>query len=244
MGQEPLAELAATVAASEREFGGDHPRTSDARMRLGLGYREAGRDEDARVEMERVVSDRGRVLGPDHPDTLAARHELGLTYVDLSIRNGGAGLAVAIETLEDVADRRARALGPSHPDTLATWTSLAHLYGQALRHDDASAVWQRVVAGWEQAVADHERLLGPTHPGTLRTKVRLVSAYLEGGYDIAGAIDLGERIIDEVCTVLGAQHDDLRSLRRALVLAYAMTARTDDAMAVVARYPLPDDYSG
>ncbi|WP_261987318.1 hypothetical protein [Actinomadura sp. HBU206391] len=94
----------------------------------------------------------------------------------------------------------------------------------------------------EQTASDHQRLLGPGHPRTLRAQVRLASRYFEGGHDVARAIALGERIIgDDVCAVLGADHDDLRGLRAVLILAYATNKRSDDAEALAARYPLPED---
>jgi hypothetical protein len=43
---------------------------------------------------------------------------------------------------------------------------------------------------------------------------------------------LGERIIDDVRAVLGAEPGDLRALRAVLMVGYATTGRTNDAIAL------------
>lgn len=63
--------------------------------------------------------------------------------------------------------------------------------------------------------------------GTPHAQIQLVFRYLEGSQGIAAAIALGERIISDVHRVLGADHEDLRTLRATLILAYAAARYRD-----------------
>jgi hypothetical protein len=74
----------------------------------------------------------------------------------------------------------------------------------------------------------------------LQAQVRLAARYWEGDQE-PRAIALGERIIDDVHAVLGADHEDLRLLRAVLITSYRMVGRLDDALALAARYPIAED---
>lgn len=121
-----------------------------------------------------------------------------------------------------------------HPDTIDAREHHAYCHRWVGRADDE-------VSLVEQIAADHQRLLGPTHPRTLHAQVQLAARYSEGGRGVAQSIAVGEHIIGDVRALLGAEHDDLRTLRAVLIGGYAMAGRMNDALALAARYPLPDD---
>jgi hypothetical protein len=235
-----LAALEAAVAASERRVGGEHPATLEARVRLALAYRSCERDARALRERiatgwEQVVAHREQRLGADEPDTQLSRVELAGAYSVLGrTHDAQAVFERVIASWERLAATREQRLGPVHPDTVAARERHAYSHRWVGRGTgEVSLV--------EQITADHERLLGQTHPRTLHAQVQLASRHFEGNHDVAAAIALGERIINDVHAVLGAEHEDLRSLRATLILAYATSGRGDDAMALAARYPLTED---
>ena len=68
------------LAARERVLGPDHPSTLQSRNNLAVGYRVAGRLDEAITLHEQVLAARERVLGPDHPSTLQSRNNLAVGY--------------------------------------------------------------------------------------------------------------------------------------------------------------------
>jgi hypothetical protein len=218
-----------------RILGTAHPETLGAWASLALFYGRAQRYDEIRALRERiaagweqVVAERERLLGPNEPDTQYARLQLTSAYRDVGRRQDERRLLEqVIASWQRLAVERERRLGPIHPDTVEAREHHAYHHRSIGRTQDE-------VSLMEQIASDHERLLGPTHSRTLRAQVRLASRYFEGGHDAARAIALGERIIDDVGTVLGGDHDDLRALRAVLILAYAKCGRTDDARAKAA----------
>ncbi|MBW6435490.1 tetratricopeptide repeat protein [Actinoplanes hulinensis] len=171
-----LDRLHAAVSDAVRSFGPDDPRTLDARLALGLGFRERGRDDDAYAELAAVARDRARVLGPEHPDTFTARHEAALSRLHThicAVEPGPEALPEAVRLLEDVAADRERVLGPDHPDTLAVLLNLGYVYGTAGRFTESAATEARLLPGWQRAVAEAERTLGPDDPETQFRRLRL-----------------------------------------------------------------------
>ena len=56
----------------EQVLGPEHPDTLGSRSILALGYRAAGRTEEANWLDEETLAARERALGPEHPDTLTS----------------------------------------------------------------------------------------------------------------------------------------------------------------------------
>jgi len=241
MSGERIADLEAAVADAEQQAGADHPATLEARVRLALAYRERDRDEDAVAELRQVVALREGMLGTGHPDTLAARHELALSYFHVSIGNDDpAWLPDAITTMELAADGRLSALGATHPDTLASWASLTLLYSRAGRHDGRDRILlERIAAGWEQVVAEQERLLGPDEPDTQVSRVKLASAYRDTGRADDERVIL-ERVIkswgrraDARSHSLGAVHPDTVDARERHAYCHRQVGRFNEEVALV-----------
>jgi hypothetical protein len=66
------------LAARERLFGADDPRTLASRNNLASAYRATGRAADAIGLFEKNLAACERLFGADHPRTLASRHSLDL----------------------------------------------------------------------------------------------------------------------------------------------------------------------
>jgi hypothetical protein len=227
-----------------RVLGAAHPDTLRTWTSLTLLYSQALRHEElpalrARIVAgwEQVVSELEQRLGPDDPETQSSRVQLSWAYRDVGRKaEGQALLEQVVASWGRLAAERTQRLGPVHPDTVEARERHAYSHRGIDRDDDE-------VALIEQIATDLERLLGPADPRTLRAQVGLVTRYYEGAHDVPAAIALAERIIDDVRDVLGDGPDGLRLLRSALMVAYWTTGRTEEAKALVARYPLPDDSS-
>lgn len=223
-------------------LGTAHPDTLATWASLALLYARARRHEEVpalhqriAAGWEEVVAERERRLGPDEPETQFARIRLAFAYGDVGRKQDKVTLLEhVIASWGRLAVERERRLGPMHPDTVDAREHHAYCHRWVGRTDEE-------VSLVEQIATDHQRLLGPTHPRTLHAQVELAARYCEGGHDLAQSTALGERIIGDVRALLGAEHDDLRTLRAVMIGGYAMTGRTNDALALAARYPLPDD---
>ena len=71
-----------TLEVRERVLGPEHPSTLTSRANLAIGYRAAGRNDDAVRLDEQTLEARERVLGSEHPDTLESRNNLARGYRD------------------------------------------------------------------------------------------------------------------------------------------------------------------
>jgi len=209
--------LPSSIPAGRRD-----DRGPDLRERIAAGW-------------EQVVAEQEQRLGPDEPDTQFSRIRLAGAY--LTLRRADDERIIrerVIESWGRLADARSRRLGPVHPDTVDAREHHAYCHRQAGRFNDE-------VALKEEIAADHERLLGPGDPRTLRALARLAFTYSEGAYDNPAAIALGERIIGDAYDALGPDDEDMRALRALLIVSYAQTGRIDDAHALHARFPIPDE---
>lgn len=229
------------AAARERLYGGAHPDTLDVWERLSFAYTVTQRVAESQALDERIVAgwrqvlaDRERDLGPDAPETQTARLRLANKsepHVAEALR------AAAVTSWGRIAAERSATLGPIHPDTIVARER--HAEGQSWlgRPGDELRLTQDIVA-------DLLGALGPSDPRTLRAQVQLMIKYINGGEDLDAAIEIGERIIDEVRQVFGAHHPELRRVRSLLVYAYYHRGRIEDADAVIDRYPIPaeDDF--
>lgn len=320
-----LDELFAAVTTARESFGPVDRRTLAARRVLSRGLQDSNRDEEAHVELVALAGDYARTLGPQHPDTLSALldtaascfrlHLMGLEPVD-------AWRTEAVRLLQEVAAGRERLYGDAHADTLDVLERLSRTYRIAECVAESQALDERIVAGWQQVLAERERdlgpdapdtqtarlrlanvseprvaealrasvvaswgriaaersaALGPIHPDTvdarerhamlgrpddeirltqgiagdfldafgpsdprtLHAQIRLMITCINGDNPDA-AIELGERIIDEVRRAFGAEHPELRSVRGLLMSAYYSRGLVAEMDAVLDRYPMPD----
>jgi hypothetical protein len=229
--------LEEVAAVRERLLGPTHPDTLAAWSLLSQVYATAGRPESAVLDervmagLRQVAADRERELGPDDLDTLYAR-------LDVAGRLGFEASRAVRQEIATTWGRLAAELavthGPLHPDTIEAREQ--HAWGQRWfgRDDDE-------VRLMEELTADLLSGLGPADARTLHAQVQLASRYAEGGHDRAAAAELAERIIGDVARVLGPEHDDLGQVRAVLTLFHHAAGRPEEAAALVARYPLPDD---
>ncbi|MEV6598576.1 tetratricopeptide repeat protein [Actinoplanes sp. NPDC051346] len=235
---EAVRRLKEVAAVRERLYGSAHPDTLGVWLTLSFAYSTAARVTESKALDERivagwqqVVADRERELGPDAPDTQFAR----LHLADCSEWDVARALRQQVaESWGRLAAERSARLGPVHPDTIAARERYAYGHRSFDRYDDE-------VRQLEEIAADLMDALGPTDPRTLHAQVQLAARYLEGNHNQAAAIDLGERIIDEVRRVLGPEHEDLRLVRAVLITSLVVGGRTEEAFAVAAHYPMPDD---
>lgn len=221
------------AAARIRLYGGAHADTLDVWERLSFAYTIAERVAESRALEERIVvgwqqvlTDRERELGPDAPDTQTARLRLANKsepHIAEALR------AAAVISWGRIAAERSASLGPIHPDTIDARERHAMLGGS----DDEIRLTQGIAADLLDA-------LGPSDPRTLLAQVELMINYINGG-DLDAAIELGERIIDEIRQVIGAEHPELRRVRSLLVYAYYHRGCAEEADAVIDRYPIATD---
>ena len=185
------------------------------RSSLAIGYRTAGRNDDAIKLDEQTLEVRERVLGLEHPDTLASRNNLANGYGaagrnDDAIRLWGQSLEVM-----------KRVLGPEHPNTLTIRSNLGSGYRAAGRIDDAISVW-------EQTLEVRERVLGPEHPDTLQSRGNLANGYTDAGR-VDDAIRLYEQTLEVMEGVLGPEHPDTLQSRSNLSAGYWVAGRQEDS---------------
>ncbi|WP_426513423.1 tetratricopeptide repeat protein [Dactylosporangium sp. McL0621] len=238
---EAVRRLEEVAVTRERLMGPAHPDTLAVWTNLAAAYATAERFAESHALDKRLLAGwtqalagRERDLGPDAPDTQFARVRLA----EISSSDDSRALWHQVMTSWGrLAAKRSTTLGPAHPDTIDArgWHAYSH---RALgRYDDEV----RLV---EEIAAELLDLLGSADPRTLHAQVQLASRYFEGNYDGAAAVELGERIIEEACRVLGPEHQDLRVVRAVLMLSYHVAGRTDEVAALAARYPMPDDEDG
>ncbi|BCJ56057.1 hypothetical protein Asp14428_75320 [Actinoplanes sp. NBRC 14428] len=175
-----VRELEETVAARERQFGPDDPRTVGSRLRLAEAYEElddVGGEGDldvlAEAALAGAVDSRIRTLGAEHPDTLSPRYDLAVLRLRRAVQDGLAGQDDIIAEFRSIAEAAARELGSAHPMTLAVRSRLAAHCPEPERSD----LRARVTRGWEEVLAEREQHLGPDDPRTLDAMQRLVAQY-------------------------------------------------------------------
>lgn len=224
-------------------LGPAHPDTLASWASLALLYSRSGaRDDRRRMLLERIaagwehiVAEQERQLGHDEPETQFSRVKLAGAYHEIGRADDERVLLDrVIESWARLADIRSRNLGAVHPD--AVYARERHAYSHRLVGRSADEV--RLT---EHIAADHERLLGPDDPRTLRALSWLAVRYYEGASDPPAAVALGERIIGGAYHELGPDDPDVHALRAVLTLAYAQASRSDEALALHARFPLSGD---
>ena len=201
---------------AKRGMGADDGSVLDFQNSLAIGYRAAGRIEDAIRLDEQTLEVRERVLGPEHPDTLQSRNNLANGY-------GDAGrIEDAIRLWEQTLKVMERVLGPEHPNTLTSRNNLAIGYRTAGRIEEAIRLD-------EQTLEVRERVLGPEHPNTLTSRSNLAIGYRTAGR-IEEAIRLDEQTLEVMERVLGPEHPDTLASRNNLATGYSDAGRIEEAI--------------
>ncbi|GIF40412.1 tetratricopeptide repeat protein [Actinoplanes xinjiangensis] len=232
---EAIGRLEKVAADRERLHGPTHPDTLRTWRNLAHAYSTAERYTESRPLNERIlagwkqlVTDRKRELGPDAPGTQTAR--MGLAGC-LGFQEGRVLEQQVAESRGRLVAERIATLGPVHPDTVDE--RVRHAYTV---FDPAEKA--RVLEG---IAADLLDAFGPADPRTLNAQVDLAFCYYLSTRDLTAASDLAGRIINEIRRVLGPEHDYFRRARAVLIGVHQANGRTEDADAVTARYPIPDD---
>lgn len=177
--------------------------------RLGMLYREQGRQAEALSCFEESLSLRQRVLGEDHPDTRRSR-----THLAALLRDAGK-LPEASFLHELLVEDCQRLLGADHPDTLAARLSLAATLA-------ALGEFERALVLHEHIVGDCERLFGPTSTMTLDSLAGQAHTLTRRG-EFSRARMVYERVLEGRERLLGAEHaDTVRAAQQLAMLLYEM----------------------
>ena len=160
--QEAERVLRALVAAPAAELPPEWIEWSVARSSLATLLFERGSMVEAEPLLVAALAAGAPRRFRDEEYFMSIRHELAM----LRVRQGR--VEEGLPDLESVAEWRGRALGAEAPATLATAADLAAAYGTAGRIEECRR-------GYEQALAEHERVLGRAHRETLRVRVNFAS---------------------------------------------------------------------
>ncbi|MGR6998693.1 tetratricopeptide repeat protein [Yinghuangia aomiensis] len=195
------------VAADERLYGQDDPRTQGVRRFLAGAYRAAGDPNRAVAILEQTLVSWLRTIGPADVHTLACRAELGGAY-------RAAGDARAMPMLRHALAACERVLEPNDPDSLACRNELACAYWAAGELDRALPLLKQTAAGFERA-------LGPENLNFLHARGNLAVAYLESK-DLTQAVPLLKQTVGDCSRIIGQDHLYTLSFRANLAGAYQM----------------------
>lgn len=240
-----------------RVLGAGHRRTFSTRARLASKIQEAGRADDAKLLLDRLVADQEIGLGADDPDTLSTRFSRAL--LEAAAGEGDQ----AVRMFEDLLADHVRVLGADHPDTLVVRSALGDALSEIGRWEDAArmfeellpdmtAAWpdrvetlelranlaaayahlgqaSRAIEVYEEVVPAQERILGADHVATFATMYELATALATmGRFD--DAIELFEAVVVGRTKVLGPEDDATLLTRFELGSCYGLAGRFDDAI--------------
>eukprot|EP01031_Cornospumella_fuschlensis_P031768 gene31768-38398_t len=156
-------------------LGADHLDTLRATTHLAAVYDSQGQCDKAEPLYATCFEKRAAILGADHPDTLISLNNLGV-------------------------EKHTAILGADHPNTLNSVASLAYLYLNQCRYDEAEPLYLSFLQ-------KHTATQGANHLGTITATSNLADLYeSQGKYSQAEPLYvscLGKRSI-----ILGADHPD------------------------------------
>lgn len=176
----------------QTHLGPEHEQTLRAQLGRLFGLYNAGHNEEALPQVDRLVEQCRRVLGSDHQVTAQALKLKAVVY----------GLArdhqAEIEILEETAGVHRRAFGDEHPETLAVLNDLAISYDNLGRYDEALALY-------EEVLSVGERVLPEGGPAIALIRISLGSnSMYRGDLDDAERVFAGELVKME--PTLGEEH--------------------------------------
>jgi CHAT domain-containing protein/Tfp pilus assembly protein PilF len=152
----------------------------------------AGKYDEARNLVERMLEIHEKELGPNHPDVAADLNNLAILYSISGDYAKGEQLGQRALTL------REKALGPEHPDVANTLNNLAIIYKERGEYAKAEPIYLR-------ALAIREKALGPEHTDIANFVNNLANLYLEMG-DYAKAEPFFQRALNIQERALGTEH--------------------------------------
>jgi serine/threonine-protein kinase len=216
---EARQQLEALRARQAALLGPHHPDTLATTASLGRTLHALG-DFGAATPLLR---DAIGVAQARHPGLWRLAVELQGRLVDVYVDQA---LAIEAEAVcrEMLATQRA-ALGPEHPEVARTLARLAAALYKQLRHADAAAAS-------EQVVALHERLYGKEHPATGDALMELARVYDHGLFRYGDALATYERAREVYRLALGPDHPKaLRAFYQA-GLIHRLGGRMSEAEAI------------
>lgn len=157
---------------------------------LALGYRDAGRIDEAIELLEQAVDIDKRMQATNSPESLVRQ-------VNLSGLHAITGSPQAIERLETARDTSRQVLGPTHANTISAQIYLTSAYARIGRPN--------AIEQLEATCADARQILGENSVLTRRAESNLAQAYAQAGR-LAEAITLQEGVIHRSEQHLGASH--------------------------------------
>ena len=180
-----------------RGFGSDSTDALACRLSQAVNLLALHRIPEARTEAEAVLAIYEPRLGPTHPHTLICKVDIATARC--LQEDYGPALAAARSAAEGLE----RGLGAGHPDTLAAKMVMAAALAGQGNLADAGALEEQTAAEFAQA-------LGQRHPDTLRCRANMMLTR----HELAGGGASAERqaIIEELTTLLGAEHPDIGTL--------------------------------
>jgi Tetratricopeptide repeat/Caspase domain len=155
-----LAELGRIVTEMIRIGGNEHELVLAARDVESFRRAKAGRSDEARDMLERVLRVREQNHGSEHPEVLRTRHNLAHII-------GVTGDAdEATSRLQQLVEDRERILGRDHPDTQLSMDLLAYWSGMSGHPEKAVEIYRGLLS-------DYGWLYGSTHRRTLDVQEKL-----------------------------------------------------------------------
>lgn len=172
---------AAARSALEEIHGREHLRSLMAWHNWARTRAEVGAYEQARSELEEILSITSRVHGPRHPLSLYAQHNLART-----LWLQGAELNSVQADFEATLAAREEVMGPRHPKTLATRHYLARVLA---KQGDTEAAERQLL----HIIECRQYVLGPRHPQTLLAVEDLERLRTSGTMSVNG-VDAARRL--------------------------------------------------
>lgn len=202
-----------------RVLGPEHPDALQARANEASAAIQAGRPEEAAVQLEAVYLDCVKALGASAPDTLTVRGNLVQALWDAGrLDDAAAHLAGLIQDQQGVLD-------PDDPDALWFREQLGRLLLEAGRFEEAAAVVSALTA-------DRVRVLGPDHPDTLASRSHAAGALAQTGR-LDEALAAYMALAEDCQRVLGADHPDTLVVLAGFAEAAAAAGLVSEARAIL-----------
>jgi CHAT domain-containing protein/Tfp pilus assembly protein PilF len=167
----------------------------------------AGKYDEARPLVERILEISERVLGPEHPTVARALYNLALLYY-----NKGDYARAELHHQRALTIRE-KSLEPEHPDVAASLNNLALLYSERGSYAKAEQLYGHALTIWDKS-------LGPEHPHVAAALGNLANVYSKRG-DYAKAELLSLRALNIWEKVLGPEHLDFAASLSDLATIYA-----------------------
>jgi serine/threonine protein kinase len=137
---EAIPLLESVLSKRQDRFGDHHVNTLTAMNNLALAYTNAGREQEAVVLYRRALPGHRELWGPDHRETLICQLNLRRALVELKEYDEVERLSL------DAIPRVQRTFRPDEIFTVDPINSLAFIYAEQGRFDEALAYYERVVA--------------------------------------------------------------------------------------------------